>query len=476
MLTNKTLEIASRLSNTLTYGGYRVSASNLTPLHVLVEQMQPILNPTDTEVEVQELIRGAALPVDPTYDAHTAELRVLVDMLEQRVSNNFSFARNQIKPLIADIVEEIQKVQGAVEAALVTNKQVMHLKVSPILKNTDIENLYKRFAIGDYPTTRLSASLRAKVMDELTPESLMGALTKNKPFLKDILKGEDIRLDLEGRDLMGELFSPLTEVTVISRPVMTGISNILTFLYLDAVLANRVDTIDYETIDLEERTEISKVMAYYGNLVNRQISTIVDFSNTRNFIVDYDTNVISVYDRNYQVWLEKEEACSVEALIGFTIYGSNNRLPEASLHNAPAHYVERYNDTLALESTKQSVVSIREISQLLHSNIRDAIDEWEWDEEEKTTARIGLSDFTKANPLQVDTEIVNYVKRAVCSIFGKHTHAEQILSDVDKYMAENDAATYRKAAVVAAARIVAKWMAGQVVIAKADEESRITEL
>lgn len=475
MLTNTTLNIAGRLGTSLTYGGYRVEAMSLTPLSVLAGEMQPILNPSD-ESKVESLIREAARPIDASYDSHTAELRELVTMLEARVTRNFSFARNEIKPLIADIVEDIQKSQGILESNLITNKQVVHLKISPLLKNTDIENLYKRFAVGDYPTTRLPAAIRSKVMDGLTPASLLNSLTKNKPFLKDIFAGESTRLDLEGTDLIGELFNPLTGVSVITNRVMTSVSNIVTFLFLDAVLAGRVDTIDYELITLEERTEISKVMAYYGNLVNRQISTIIDFANTKKFIVGIEGNTISVYDRNYQVWLEKDEANCVEALIGFTVYSANSRLPEASLHNAAASYTTRYNETLALESTKQSILSVRETRNIIHSGIMDAIDEWEWDDAEKTTGRLGLGAFFKANQLQVDSDIVTFVKRAVCSVFGNDTHAEQILSDVDTYMADNEDASYRKAAVIAAARLVAKWMAAQIHITKIEEESAITSL
>jgi len=463
MLSNQTMHAATSFANSLAASNIALDVHRNGPIDLIMATMNPIEeNPNDSEAIMQ-----AARPLNSGFDPHTAEVRRVATMLAARVAGNIKLARNEINPMIRDIIATCEKRKHEIESDSPLNIRIKNIAVLPTFTSSELEGMYERFKLGTFRPVTLGGPIRTKLIGAMTDDLLYEGLKRGN----DVWNTGIMQALKEGRECCG--FTNASDLLLRDAELAYGSvkwfhdpTNLINFLFVSSVLNGKMPSVNIEDFSMTERAELAKLQAYYGNKLAIQIRTVTDFAASGNFIfvAESTRKELYVYTKNYLKWIE--DGGNADALIGAVASGEESIAGVSfSIKDKTEHYMNVYKTLESRYRAKQRMITTTEMKDVIETSVYRTIHSTLLDDQMRTAVANAKAFFSK-HPLQTNEDILGYTRRAVCRTFAANTSCLEILNDIDAFMEDNEGMTIERAAVLAGIRLLAKWSAAQLSVCR----------
>lgn len=461
MLTTKSINAGSQLANNATALDKSFRLREGSALDIIVSSTEPadynaLQNGGNYSAEVARMSQ----PLNVGFDPHTAEMRKISEGVAKRLANNIRFVRTTVNSLVRETIEEATAAKRNIEADSALNINIRHVGALPIFNSPLLERDIEQFRVGNYPTLTIGERLRKDLKTNITHENLLESIQSSNEIHNNSLKALFDTIAANGDNVVYSLFE-VNNISIGSAGIFEDPTNVVNFLFLQAALAGKLSTFDLSNITVQERTEIAKAHAYYGNRLGRQLSMMRNIAKSGEFILPISSTKreVTVYDKNYRLWLNADG--SSEALIAAVASTNSLASVGGELAGNPGKYEEMYTRLAARLGGERKVAAASRVQAIIEVKILTHINT-EMAAEERVEAAKAMREHFKLYKLQTNTNIIDYVKRAVCVSIASGTNAYQLLCDIDTYMSLHENGTIGEAAVWASARLIAQWLKSQI--------------
>lgn len=466
MLSNESLQAGQQLGTALAAVGIVLEPAHNTPISSVASTMNVAALESESVIE---RIKESVAPLNVGFDPHTAEVKRTTTIMAERVAGNIRLARTMLIPTIKDIAVACTKRRIEIEQDSPLNVSIRQVATLGALTLPELEAQYSRFRTGSHRfftvTGKLSSMLLGGLNDVILEEAITRPSDAYAKAIKELITEASTHYGWsQASDLL------LKDVTVSnnSTELFRNPLLVLNFLFLTAALNGKLTNFPLDDLSLQERTELAKLQAYYGQKLSFQVDSIISFAKSGRFIIPANSTKkeASVYARNYSKWVK--EGGEAESVKGAMMLSENSSMVSVSneiLSNQDkfkSHYL-RSESTM---KARQRMVTTREMQGAVESELFAFIHQEMAEENRGVLARRAKAYFG-SNVLQNNGDLLTYIRDAVCKVTAPDTNCLQILNDIEAFTEEDENMSVHRASVLAGARLMAKWCAKQVVARRA---------
>lgn len=456
MLSENTVVATRGLASTLTNSGLVLGVKPNTPLQVIMSEQSPMFVGRDITQVPQEDVEQELVSTAHTqmFGAahHTASQKNFAALIGKQVEQSIRFARNEVNPLINEIIDSTQDMVERMRNNSALERPVRMLKLDSVYRNEFLllqikPHLAKRVQPsvieGDFERRLMSVSAGQRLeLMKTTSTSLnmaLDALDKEKDFTSLIDGGLSAR----------KVDNPYTSLDVLAK-----------YLYLRGIQLGKSEIFGKDNLSTRERIAVANMVAFYANQIGNIITMADNHTSNKRIVLSHSEYGINVHEKNYLEWLRN--GGSVEALLGYVATNSND---SSGLRNNPEGFVKRYEVAKRSASTKVSAEINGEIEQRTSEAITQYINT-EVEEQHRPAAHAQLRAARKEFPFYGNMDIDNYVRYIVCKAIADDTDAYAYLNAMDEQFKIDPSMPRKEAAVMAAATLVVRYVTRQLEIEK----------
>lgn len=472
MITRRDIIKTKPLVDTVRYAGLIAAPVKGSPIAILNKRSRPLVVDmpeegtvsADTELSpLENSIMARSISVDQSGDeSHSIELGAIVKYVSDKLSASIHYARNVVNPLVKHILVEAQAAQQAAAAGSELSRPTVMLEVPEIYYDGLLNSLLESYRSLPSTAVPLPVEMAEMLVTDLTNESFADA----------------IKLNSEGTD--AKILAAIGGRTPDKYTLSTGVDKtrgyspynsndvLIAYLFLTAVKNGNVPAIDQSALDADERLAISQAINYFGFMVNKQIDDF-DVLIKNNVLVDREMTsyeAIKVIGPVYRKWLA--EGGTPEAVTGFAATNKDNltHSNQQSLYTNPAFYKTVYDRVLRTETTTNRLLGNRAIDKTLKKELYRYIRE-AYSGDDQVNEKRSLLDKVESTLSGVSytasQDLDMFILRNVCTVLCvTKNDAFDILCTMRQYLTDNPDSPPSVAALVAASKLTARWVIGQI--------------
>lgn len=468
MIHANTIDSIWSLGTQLNANGYMVHAPANTPLGVLGMAINEAFvekynargdQEAQPAVDVVETIIAAARKQNQLGEyPHSDALDDMVEMAATAVRKQLQLARNVVKPLIAEVHDEV--VDAVERLALTTNRHTVEPRgLSPVYGNPTLLGFVERYARTEQRELPYMGNFPELMPEELEKRCKTG-MTRVDEELKELIGETNIvsqvydeyflRLDQVGSEVVD-----YATAQVIAMALAIGLQN------------NVPEGVDMELTDF--RSILGFAQAEFGRRIYREAERVSRNLRQRR-LVTYMPEVGS-YDRTivvdaevYKLFLK--DGGDVDSIIGACLKGIQSPNYQALLEDAYDGKTAVKRNEAMLQSTLKTkreeyvTKAFRQVLMAKISNPEIIVPEAQGE------VRKGLQDWLTTIPYREKDGIPNYAKKIVCGLIYPAYNALTVLDGIDEELAANPDLTPREAATLVVVDLVADYVFDQMVVSK----------
>ena len=482
MLSLKHIRSASEIAGSATYSGLALLPMQGSPLSILNGKVRPMMAEVADKVNEVDVAGGNGSTVASSYEITLHELSKSVDMsgveshsvemgeITRFVSDNLSaslnYARNVINPLVSDILDKTQKAQQLATTGSALSRPIVEMEIPEIYSDGLLDTLIERNKGLPSSAKPLSDNLADTLLSGVTEDAYLQAVKLNNPtFDAKVVSA------LKDHAVEPGLLTYTVNRTHGYSPFRDN-HPILAYLYLLAVKNGNVPEIDTTALTSDERLEVSSAINYYGFMVNKQIDDF-DMYARKNFIVDVhcsDWKAIKVIGPTYRNWLDKQGG-EPEAVLGFMTTNNDSGMVtgvQGDLWSNVDKYKAIYDRVLRTEIVANRLESNRAVDKTLKHELYLHIKEENADSiEDRRVLQARVEEYMGKTKYTTSMDLDMHILRTVCNVLCTDKNdAFEIITSMRTYLTDNPESTPATAALIAATKLVAKWVVSQMVVTR----------
>jgi hypothetical protein len=486
MIGHKAILASRDLVGAANHAGVTLTGHPSTPLAILNKCVARLSVNVDEEeatpIEEGKLsdremsLSKASMELDNTgSEAHSVELGTIAKHVSGMVANSLNYARNVVNPLVSSILEEAKSRQGEAMLGSNNSRPIVMLFAPEVYFDGMLDSILDKAKSKSSAAMPLSSNMADMLFTDMTEEIFLKAIKFNSSGFDakvfDLYSSSSIE---EKRDfLRGYCVSTAIDVNNGYRPY-TNHSAMLGYLFLVGVKNGNLDTVDYSSMSADEKQALVNAIEYYGYMVNYQVDRFLQDGKEENgsyklvesFETDYSK--IAVIGDNYKTWLEVSGGTpeAVMGYVGSVVNVSPSIAAQRNLYTNPGMYADMYARTCRTETAEGRIRANSAVDKVLKAKLFAYINS-EYAEDtsakrelqDKVIALVDAAPYTHAIPL--DMHILRNVCGVICT--GKND-AFEILTTMRGYLNDNTDATPQEAALVAASKVIGRWVASQIAV------------
>lgn len=434
MLNNTATALGLTIGNNATSRGIQLGAMPGTPLKALVTTLAAV---GDKEFQQRggEALSKAAQSSNLNPHNHEDEKAELVKNIRAIVENKtLRTIQEDLNPLIRDIRTEVsrQRVSIAEENALGLDI-VMH-ELSPVYTSSYIETLVTT-GLREQRTTTMNQTLRRRILADLSIESLGKAVETpsaelNAQILELIQKHDERSVDGILTDLMSGQKSGVVSF-------FTDHSELLSYLLLRGVQADKHPYIKLDSLSTDERVELGRATATYQYILSRRLANHNRINQKATTFIAVEGKKMHVVAKNYMAWTEKEENTK-EAVFG-AILRHGARATDVLHSDASRKELEKaYTSHAVITNGKTKALADSKVEEITRNFIiRHFNDEAESSNAAKESLSTDIASVREFFSMYSKDALVSdeeFITRAVCKTVGRGIDAEVVILEMQRFL------------------------------------------
>lgn len=461
MLSRSSVEIGGQIADALLSRGVTIGARPSTPLGILNGALHSVNVDAEGPEVGDELIKASTPLEHFRFDQHGGELENIAKFISPKLAGSISFARNEVSELWKKTVAECTKAQ-----AEAMSKKTFDFVITPIVESDIFDDYAFESIIKDYttwagkPRERLDTKLEAKISDSLNKETFMKVISTGIASVDAKLATIVENAEKLGEWNMQSAWYGLEDYT--NQPFGVQIlrnRDIISFMFMRGIVAGKLREVIGD-IDSHNKMIASKYMRFYGEHVSRRLETIELIRERKEFALGGETSNskrLYVYRPSYLKWIN--EGGSSEAVIGAVLEHGNMAGANMAV-DAVAKYEGVYKRKAYVNRNLTTAKANSIVDRTIKSCIIDYIEEeFEGDEQKKAEYHQRLADKLYKMEYNSVRDLSEHVMVIVCLVIAKDTNALDQMQGMEEYLANNPEASVQEAAVHAATKIIADWLA-----------------
>ncbi len=468
MLKNRNVVLASAIANASLTKGRHIAALPNTPLAVLGMSLKPMIGEGDDMTAVER----AAVDDGTSLMSHSNEMANLANGTINRFQTYRNQIRNYIYPIIREIIEKCEVRRRDVIAQSPININVIQVMLNRVYGNEVLHDMVAPYSGQAYADPGKNYSVISDIRDGLTMDDLVTMTKTSYEGFNEAL----VQLIAEvAEDQRYNLFE---ETPLMGMGMYTNHNTLLTYMVLKATTAGQHPRFNVNEATSEQRIYLSRMTGYYGKRLSMLMAEQAKDVARSDFVFQPEANsrVVYVRDQAYRGWLEA--GGNMEAVIAYVYnYSRGSNFTASALYNTPdtlkSEYARlaRIYDRDARNLTAQEVENLTTDS-LVARMVSDHEDTGVRSEKIKV-----IRDYMSANRMYSNDDYKEYIAKCVCNSVGGNYDAYFIYGEMRDYLTnENNAGkTHEDASVIAAARLLGRWLRRQMVTEACEPRYAVTQ-
>lgn len=411
------------------------------------------------------------ITVSDTETSHDTMMDAFIHDISKSVSNHISYAKNIVKPIIVEYVEDVQKSLGQ-EINPVSQFKISMVELPKPMQNAGFETSINKYA--EKPFLVPSTSL---YLGEIAPQGILDLmLTGSKEYDEGVKEWFVNKGDLFFMDIWNNLFrdfkisKPSTAFTFDS--CLNSISKELVDYALAIHLLSRklYDEVPENTgLDLPKYREIvaqyREASAIKLNLEYIKYEAVLK-NKTLVASIDTDGKGLSVHGAVYREWL-KSGGCN-ETLLGMLV-GRDTFYNQSLIDEAKDRFIKDWNTYALFTKTANKNNQFNRIKDILTISFAKILENMSSTERETVATMPAFTQTMeskfKEELLKLKTsdteDIFNTCTILVCRARFYYTDAEKILSGINLAVKANPSIDIREAALLSSIEYVIDYISDQ---------------
>lgn len=404
-----------------------------------------------------------------TETAHDTAMDSFTSEISKSVSNHISFAKNVVKPVIVDMVNEVQKAMGEVVCPS-TNFKIEINDLPKPMQNAGFETSINKFS--EKPFLAPEGELR---LGEISPQGILELMkTGSKEYDDRVSEWFVTKGDLFFMDIWNNLFRDFKE----GQPSKVfGFNDCLTNGdVVDAALA--VHLLSRKLYDeVPENTNLS--LAAFRNLVaqyreasgvklNQEYLRYANILQNKVLVsfISNDNKVCKVNGAVYREWLKT--GGSNEILLGMLV-GTKTVYSQALIDEEKERFISDWNSYSLFNITAEKNKSFNRFKDILTLSFANLLNEQSTEEKSSTDtfplfkSKVSECFLTELDKLKSSDmgDIYNVCTRLVCRARFYYTDSEKILVGINEAVKANPHIDIREAALLSTIEYVTDYISDQ---------------
>lgn len=463
MISSSQVEACSPVYSDAATGGRFYGAIGGTPLAILLDCHKLITTDAKDKPTLRQEVAKSSMPEQGEYSPHCKALQEISKGMAQKLRYSIHLARNVVTPLVREVNDECVKELAKQDADNPVNVNIRQVVLPDLYQDETLGRMLEqyRFNTGDLP--EISPGLRRRLFTDLSETDVV----KTAETHSEVFNGR-LRAMVDNNPGLATVIPTRNLHRVNTASFYQDHSVMMTFLYLRGVSVGKAEHISMDSLDMAERTELSKVLGAYGGKLYTQIREYERFVQSGDFHLNspnYEYE-IHVHNNNFMKWIA--EGGTGEQLIGFYLSNKGKGVTYISRYRANAKTWEEEYERHSRRARNRNLALGRGIVEnIVRRNIVDYINAEIEDNIGKATANRRLIDAQNRisyNGKSID----NYCMMVFAAVLGEDNEVYNLLSGIDVQRATNPDMDIATAAERASIRRVAKWLASQMTVTIVD--------
>lgn len=453
MINSKLLSSTNQLHYIATESNKLIVPLDNTPVSRLVER----LGPFDTDLLSDDELIAKANGQSTSLGPYASELESMGKKAAGTLSKVVSIARGTINPICRDILEQIETDSLAVaarESGL--DYTIRQVEVHTLFTDETFTALLEDYIQAEIQN-RDSRKVLEAISDELSEEEIRGLCATGAVTLDGRVKDY-----LSKHPLNYYLDSNLNNVYA-DQPLNEAIS---TLLVLNSLLnggSYKADALlDTDAARADILSIRNKVGHHVYKLVNRLLVSVGrnDLFADSLLVGGTDIQEIPVYGKTYRKWLT--EGGSPEALIGYASTEGLKAFGVAykTLIANPTVYADKYSIRKRQLDLKLKVLNIQIVHKAIQQELTTEINRLHADLDTRASLQTKVTKALQVT-LHVDSNVTDYVRKAVCSVLCEGNTVYELLTTIDNVIASDSEIDMDTAIYMGVIITTSNWVASQ---------------
>ena len=468
MIKERNISLAAAIANASLTKGRMINAKPNTPLAVLGMSMKPMIGEGDDLGAVAK----AAIDDGTSLMSHSNEMAAMATGTVNRFQAYRNQIRNYIYPIIREIIEKCEVRRRDVIAKSPLNINVIQVMCNRVYGNEVLHDMVSAYSGQAYADPGKNYAVISEVRDGLNTEDLI-AMTKTsyEGFNEAILQ---LIAEL-GENQSYNLFE---ETPLMGMAMHTNHNTLLTYMVLKATVAGLHPRFNVNEASSEHRIYLSRMVGYFGKRLSMLMAEQAKDLMRSDFLFQPEPNarVVYVRDQAYRNWLEA--GGSMEAVIAYVYnYSRGQSFASSALYNTPDTLKAEYGRLSKIYDRDARNLTAQEVENLTTDHLVSRIVSDNEDTGIRSEKLKVIRDYMAANRMYSSDDYKEYVAKSVCNSIGSNYDAYFIYCEMRDYLANESNAdkTHEDASVIAAARLLGRWLRRQMETANCEPRYAVTQ-
>lgn len=470
MLNKTATDLGMTIANNASSRGIQMSAMPGTPLKAVVTTLLAVGDKEYANKGGEALIKASQSHPLNVHN-HQDEKVDIVNNLRTIIENKtLRTIQEDLNPLIRDIRTEVSRQRVAIAEENALGLDIAMHELSPVYSSSYIETLVGT-GLRDVRNYVINQSLRRRLVGDLSTEAIVTTIATPSNDLNAQLAELVTRQNEDSVD--GVASTLLTMPTTGLLNIYNDHSDLITFLFLRGVKADKHPYVKLDSLSTDERTELARMISYYQSVLNTRLKAYNRMSESNKVFLEVRGNVIHVIGKNYMAWTEKEEHTK-EAVFGAVI---RHGVRAAEILHSTDNFEElekAYKNHAVVSRSKTATMADSKVEEITRNFIVRHINEEAETSENAAASRSmdlqSVRDYFSVFRKDKLTSDEEFITRAVCKTVGRGIDAEVVILEMQRFLEQegNEDLELSTALQYAVTCLLARYMARQTVTEKLD--------
>jgi hypothetical protein len=439
---------------------------------LLITDMGCVYSDTATP---EEMLLGFAntlnhITVSNEETSHDANLDGFIHDISKAVGNHISYAKNIVKPVIVEYVEDVQKSVGQVLSPS-SQFKISMIELPKPMQNAGFETSINKYAEKPFiaPTSELH-------LGEIAPQGILELmLTGSKEYDEGVKEWFVNKGDQFFMDIWNNLFRDFKESKPTTAFTITECLNSGKELVDYALAIHLLSRKLYDEVPEDTKMELPQyrdLVAQYrevsGSKLNNEYIKYASVLKNKTLVafIDSDSKGLSVYGPVYREWL-KAGGCN-EALLGMLV-GRETIFNQSLFDEAKEGFIKDWNTYSLFSKTAEKNNEFNRIKDVLTISFAKILETMSSTEREtvasmpaftQTVANIYKQELEKLKTADI-ADIFNVCMLLICRARFYYTDAEKILVGINSAVKADPNIDVREAALLSSIEYVVDYISDQ---------------
>lgn len=464
--------------------GLVISPVQGTPLAELVKINNDLLNAgsqcqsleaTDTDLLNDFVNNISDCTVSESENSHDNLMDAYISDISKAVSNHIGFAKNVVRPVVMEMVEEVQKSLGET----VLPSSLFKIEMSELPK--PMQNAGFETSISKFSEKPFIAPVSQFYLNEISPQGILELMqTGSKEYDNCIKEWFVNKGDLFFMDIWNNLFRDFKEAkpsktftfTDALTPTSTNeiVDTALTIhllsrkLYDEVPENSKLSLNSFRDLAAQYReasgVKLNQEYIRYANILKNKILVSV---------IDPDNKGCRVNGAVYRDWLKA--GGSNEVLLGMLV-GKQSLFTQSLINENKEQFLKDWNSFVLFSNTSEKNKSFNRFKDVLTLSFSKILSEMSDLEKETIVSMPGytqkVNEIFNSELMKLKTNDVSDVFTVCLSLICKarfyYTDAEKILTGINDAVKSNPSIDIREAALLSSIEYIVDYISDQLVI------------